>query len=212
MLSRYWITIMIVAAFAACNSLNLGGSGGNGPIPTPTSSSTTSPTPGVCGTPATSSQLVVVAMGNNIGATYTTKYGTINGYAVVEHGYFPYKAALIDHWLNGSGGTVAITSKNILQFTNVDNGGALHSAVGFEGHSFPSVPYTFPSAAASPTATGVSNTKLWSTARIEPPVSQQCYSQSFSLTPGSYYFGDLDYYNLSNFRDVLVVATPTPIR
>ena len=37
----------------------------------------------------------------------------------------------------------------------------------------------------------------------------QCYSQTFSLTAaGSYYFGDYDYYNLSNVRDVLIVATP----
>ncbi|MGA8474902.1 MAG: hypothetical protein WB681_07510 [Candidatus Cybelea sp.] len=58
----------------------------------------------------------------------------------------------------------------------------------------------------------MSTSKLWSTGRIEAPVSQQCYSQTFTLTPGIYYFGDLDYYNLSNFRDVLIVATPPPTR
>jgi hypothetical protein len=149
----------------------------------------------------------VVAVGNNIGPATVPKYGTINGYAVVESGSFPGHATLINQWLNG-GALAPITSKNVLQFTNVDSGGALHSAVGFKGSSFPPVPHTFPSAAASPTATAVSTSSLWSTGRIEAPPSQQCYSQTFTLSPGVYYFGDLDYYNLSNFRDVLIVATP----
>ena len=83
-------------------------------------------------------------MGNNIGATYTSKYGVINGYGVVENGDFPAQAMLIDQWLNPSGDTAPITSKNVLQFTNVDTGFVLHSAVGFKGDSFPAVPYTFP--------------------------------------------------------------------
>ncbi|MGA8475004.1 MAG: hypothetical protein WB681_08055 [Candidatus Cybelea sp.] len=206
-LTRYWIAVMIVAALAACAKLDLGG-GGNGPIPTPTSSSTTSPTPGVCGTPTSNANLVVVAMGNNIGATSDPNYNTINGYTVVEAGSFSSQAMLIDKWLS-QGVLAPITSKNVIQFTNVDSGGALHSAVGFKGDSFPKAPYTFPTAAASPTATAVSTSKLWSTGRIEAPVSQQCYSQTFTLSPGIYYFGDLDYYNLSNFRDVLIVATPS---
>ncbi len=147
-------------------------------------------------------------MGNNIGATYTTKYGIVNGYAVVENGRFPYSAQVIDQWVSGTGNTGPITSKNVLQFTNVDSGGAQHSAVGFKGDSFPSVPYTFPSPAASPVATAVSTTTLWSTGRVDAGISEQCYSQTFTLKARTYYFGDLDYYNLSNFRDVLIVATP----
>jgi hypothetical protein len=204
-LTRSWIALMLFGGAVACASLNLGGSG---PAPTPTSSATTSPTPGVCGTPTVNANLVVVAMGNNIGATYTPKYGVINGYGVVENGGFPTQAMLIDQWLNPSGGTAPITSNNVLQFTNVDTGFVLHSAVGFKGDSFPSVPYTFPSAAASPVATAVSTSSLWSTGRIEAPVSAECYSQTFALKAGTYYFGDLDYYNLSNFRDALIVATP----
>jgi hypothetical protein len=205
-LASYWIAVMTVAAITACAKLDLSG-GGDGPIPTPTSSSTTSPTPGVCGTPTTNANLVVVAMGNNIGPSTVPKYGTINGYAVVQNGSFPGHAMLISQWLN-QGALSPITSKNVLQFTNVDSGGVLHSAVGFKGNSFPATPYTFPSAAASPTATAVGNTSLWSTGRVEAPASQQCYSQTFTLSAGTYYFGDLDYYNLSNFRDVLIVATP----
>lgn len=203
-LTRCWIAIMAVAAVAACAKLDLGG---DGPVPTPTSSSPASPTPGACGTPNANANLVVVAMGNEISPTSAPRYGTINGYTVVENGSFSSRATLISQWLN-QGVLAPITSKNVLQFTNVDTGGAFHSAVGFKGASFPKVPYTFPSAAASPVATAVSTGTLWSTGRINPPVSQQCYSQTFTLTPGIYYFGDLDYYNLSNFRDVLIVATP----
>ena len=204
-LTRCWIGVMAIAAVAACAKLDLGGS--NGPIPTPTAAPTGSAAPGACGTPNTNDNLVVVAMGNEISPTSAPKYGTINGYTVVENGSFSAKATVISQWLN-QGVLSSITSKNVLQFTNVDTGGALHSAVGFKGASFPKVPYTFPSAAASPVATAVSTGTLWSTGRINPPLYQQCYSQTFTLTPGIYYFGDLDYYNLSNFRDVLIVATP----
>jgi hypothetical protein len=205
-LPRYWIALTLFAAAVACTKLDLVGIG---PGPTPTSSSTTSPTPGVCGTPAANSNLVVVAMGNNIGAVTVAKYGIINGYTVVENGSFSNKATVIDQWLNG-GVLSPITSNNILQFTNVDTGGAQHSAVGFKGSAFPRIPYTFPSAAASPVATAVSTSTLWSTGRVNAPTYQQCYSQAFTLTAGTYYFGDLDYYNLSNFRDVLIVGTPAP--
>jgi hypothetical protein len=206
-LTKYWIVLITGALIAACAKLDLGG--GSGSIPTPTSSSTTSPTPGVCGTPNTNANLVVVAMGNGITATSAPKYGTINGYATVENASFASRATLINQWVN-DGVLSSITSKNVLQFTNVDTGGAEHSAVGFLGSRFPPVPYTFPSAAASPQATAVSTGTLWSTGRINPPVYQQCYSQTFTLKPGVYYFGDLDYYNLSNFRDVLIVATSAP--
>lgn len=206
-LSRCWIAVMTVAGVAACTKLDLSGSG-NGPIPTPTSS-TNSPGPGVCNTPSSNANLVVIAMGNEIAPTSAPKYGAINGYAVVQSGSFPAKAALIDQWLN-QGVLSSITPKNVIQFANVDNAGALHSAVGFKGNRFPPAPYTFPSAAASPVATAVSTGTLWSTGRVDAPIYQQCYSQTFTLTPGIYYFGDLDYYNLSNVRDVLIVATSAP--
>jgi hypothetical protein len=206
-LNRLWSILTAISACIACSKLDLGGS--NGASPTPSSSSSSTPAPSVCGTPNTSTNVVLVAIGNEIGPTSAPTYGPINGYAVVENGEFPGQAVLINQWLN-SGNTAPITPKNVLQFTNVDSGGVLHSAVGFQGNSFPGVPYTFPSAAASPVATGVSTTNLWSTGRINAPVSQQCYSQTFRLTPGIYYFGDLDYYNLSNFRDVLIVATSAP--
>ena len=207
-LTGLWVAIMLASTVVACAKLDLGGSG---PVPAPSASATATATPTICNTPAAGSNVVVVAMGNNITATYTSKYGIINGYAVVENDRFPYQAMLINQWQNASGDTVPITPKNVLQFTNVDTS-VPHSAVGFKGDSFPAVPYTFPTAAASPVATGVSATNLWSTGRVKTPASEQCYSQTFTLTPGTYYFGDLDYYNLTNFRDVLVVATAAPAR
>ena len=201
---------MVVAGFAACTKLDLGGDG-SGPLPTPTPNPTQTPGPGVCGTPSANANLVVVAMGNEVAPTSAPKYGTINGYAVVESDSVPVRATLINQWLNG-GVVSPITPKNVIQFANVDTTGALHSAVGFKGNRFPPTPYTFPSAAASPVATAVSTGTLWATGRVEAPIYQQCYSQAFTLTPGVYYFGDLDYYNLSNFRDVLIVASPPPAR
>lgn len=207
LLHRYWMLIGGCALFVACTKLDLGG--GDGPIPTPTASPTGSPTPNVCNTPSTSTNVVIVAMGNQIAPTSAPTFGAINGYAAVETGSFPSHASVIDQWSN-QGVLSKITSKNVLQFANVDSGGAAHSAVGFKGNRFPPVPYAFPSAAASPVATAVSTGVLWSTGRIDPPTYQQCYSQTFNLTPGVYYFGDLDYYNLSNFRDILIVATTAP--
>ena len=105
-------------------------------------SSPVSPTPGACGTPNTNTNLVVVAMGNEISPTSAPGYGTINGYTVVENGSFSSRATLITQWLN-QGVLSPITSKNVLQFTNVDTGGAFHSAVGFKGASFPKYPIHF---------------------------------------------------------------------
>jgi hypothetical protein len=210
-----WFAFAAVAMLAACTKLNLGG-GGSGPIPTPTTAPTatpsTSPSPSVCGTPSSNANVVLVAMGNVIGPTPVPTFGPINGYAVVEDNTFPGQAMLINQWMNGAGQVGPITAQNLLQFTNVDTAGASHSAVGFKGEAFPPVPYTFPQQAASPTGTAVSTKTLWSTGRIAAPISQQCYSQTFTLTPGVYYFGDLDYYNLSNFRDVLIVASAPPGR
>lgn len=210
-ITRWWIAMAIVAGFAACSKLDLGG-GGTIPTPTgfPTATPTAGPTPGACGTPSSDAETVLVAMSNLIGPIQASSYGTINGYAVVENGQYPGQTMVIDQWLNPAGNVVPITSNNLVQFVNVDTGGANHSAVGFKGTAFPPVPYTFPKAAASPTANAVSTTSLWSTGRVAPPVSAFCYSQSFKLSAGVFYFGDLDYYNLSNFRDVLIVVTPTP--
>jgi hypothetical protein len=206
-----WLLLALFSGLTACGKLNLGG---GGPGPSPSSSPTTQPSPGVCETPdAYNPKLVVVAMGNAIAPVSVQKYGTINGYSLanLSTGQFSSVAQLINTTLPSGG--VPITSKNVIQFTNVESGSSAtinHSAVGFKGDAFPKEPYAFPSPAASPVGTTISNTQLWSTGRISPSTTQQCYSREFTLKAGTYYFGDYDYYNLSGFRDVLIVGTPQP--
>jgi len=212
---RYaWLLFCTAAAAGAllsgCGKLNLGG----GPSPSPTASASASPTPGACNTPAVyTPNIVLVAMASAISAVSVPTYGTISGYSVVNvaQGTYPDQAMVINQYTNSAGKTVPITSNNMLQFTNVETGSSIinHSAVGFKGEAFPAIPYAFPSPAALPTGTTVSHTASWSTGRVQPLSYSPCASQVFKLTPGVYYFGDYDYYNTANFRDVLVVATPS---
>jgi hypothetical protein len=207
---KAWLMLTLFASIAACAKLDLGGTGTPTPFPSVTTSPTTGPTPNACGTMSPISNTVLVAMGNQIGPVSIAPYGTINGYAVVENNQYPLQAALINEWMTGSGMLQPITTKNVLQFVNVDSAGSVHSAVGFAGNEFPPTPYTFPTADASPIGSSISAKATWSTGRVgAPDVSVQCYSQTFTLNAGSYYFGDYDYYNLSNVRDVLIVATPS---
>jgi hypothetical protein len=86
--------------------------------------------------------------------------------------------------------------------------GANHSAVAFSGDAFPSVPYSFPSKSGSQTNTTIGS-GFWSTGRI-PPASggALCYSQVFTLKTGTYFFGDLDFYNTAtSYRDALIVSS-----
>jgi hypothetical protein len=123
-------------------------------------------------------------------------YGTINGYVKLNS--------------DGSFGNVAtvINAKpsDIIQFVNGENSGPttiLHSAVGFPAVSFPNPPFAFPAGTSQPLGSAISSLQ-WSTGRLQP---LPCFSQTFTVSPGTYFFGDLDYYNLTNMRDVLVVST-----
>jgi hypothetical protein len=213
---RAWTALILTASVAACTKLDLGG-GSTTPTPFPsvTTSPTTGPTPNACNTPSTIANTVLVAMGNLIGPVSIAPYGTINGYAVVENNQFPTQATLINQWMSGSGVIQSITTKNLLQFVNVDTAGSVHSAVGFTTKAFPPTPYTFPTADVAPIGSTIGSKTPWSTGRVAAAAAStsQCYSQTFSLTAaGSYYFGDYDFYNLSNVRDVLIVVTPSPQR
>lgn len=205
-----WVALIAAASLAACARLDLGA----GPVPTPTGAPTAQPSPGVCNTPdANNPNLVIVAMGSAISPVASPPYGAIGGYSVADlsTGEFPTQAMLINATLPAGG--AAITSQNVIQFTNVENNGTTtinHSAVGFKGDAFPGTPYAFPSPAASPLGTTIASAASWSTGRVAPSVTQQCYSREFSLKPGTYFFGDYDFYNLGTFRDVLVVGTPRP--
>lgn len=217
MLRQSWTAVATIALIASvvsgCNGLGdiSGGGGGGSPTAAPTSTSTTTPSPAPCGTLSPTAQnLVVVDMALAI-SFVSSSYGSVYGYAVDNgSGTLPSQAAVISTTSAGN----PITSANTIQFTNsetsvnVDHSAVLISTKG----PFP-VPYSFPKPAASPTGSQISST-FWSTGRIPPQTitGYACYSQAFTLVPGTYYFGDLDSYNAVNFRDVLVVVAGTKHR
>lgn len=213
-----WFALLLVAlssaALSSCGKLNLTASGGGGG-PTPTSSASTSPTPGVCATLNPGPNTVVVAMANSIAAVSVPTYGPIGGYSVVNlnDGTFPAQATVIKQYINATGTPAPITANNVLQFANAESAyGPNHSAVGFKGDAFPSTPHVFASPLALPIGTAISNNTQWSTGRVAAPFGNygSCLSKSFTLKQGTYFFGDFDFYNVTTFRDVLVVGTPAP--
>jgi len=145
-------------------------------------------------------------MANGIGAINDPTYQTLYGYGVVDQfGDVPEQAGVISETSDGS----PLTSGNTLQFYNAEAAGStiLHSAYGFSA-GFPSAPFAFPSPAPSPTGSAIART-AWFTGRISSPVDSICYSQTFTLAPGAYYFGDYDLYNTIAYRDVIVVSAGT---
>lgn len=167
---------------------------GPGITPTPTPGPTS--TPSNCATQAPSATVIVV-ISSSITAVVAPIYGTINGYTTLNS--------------DGTFGNVAtvISAKpaDIVQFVNGETTGPntiIHSAVGFpNATSFPPVPYTFPVAVVQPIGNAISPLQ-WSSGRLSP---LPCFSQPLTVSTGTYYFGDLDYFNLTNTRDVIVVSS-----
>lgn len=206
------------AAFAAAGALAAGCAAHlTTPGPQPTGQPTTSPsgvpsgiptasasaTPQACGSPANAN--IYVAMSFGI-APANSQYGALFGFGAVDsQGNVPAVAAPIE-------GVVG----NVVQFVNLDdydsNSLTLRSAAGFpNATSFPPVPYSFPAADYSVLNTVIGNAG-WSTGLILPSPSTDppCYSQAFTLsTAGTYYFGDVLYYNagVSSPRGVVVVTS-----
>ncbi|HKU66860.1 MAG TPA: hypothetical protein VJP85_03695 [Candidatus Baltobacteraceae bacterium] len=136
-----------------------------------------------------------------IAPTSSPNYGEISGYTTADPSTGTYANVA---------SVITAKTTDVLQFANAETGTTpiVHSAVGFpSATAFPSVPYHFPASTQQPIGAQISQTQ-WSTGRIsESATFGACFSQPFSLsTPGTYYFGDYDYYNLSNVRDVLVVT------
>jgi hypothetical protein len=215
MVRRAWMSLGFVALFAAvlAGCKGLGDISATGSPPPTSASPSSSPTvsPAACNTMDPNSNVVIVGMGSQIGAVSTAPpYNNIAGYIVGNgSGIYSYTASLI----NQTSAATAITSSNVLQFVNIENSTTVyHSAVGFTGSDFPGTPYPFPSAAASPAGNAISSSSLWSTGRVPPNTTGSfCYSQVFTLKAGTYFFGDLDYYNITTFRDALIVSS-TPDR
>lgn len=171
-------------------------------LPGPGFTSTPTPTPGPTSTPSSCATqapnaTVIIVISSSITAAVAPIYGTINGYTTLNS--------------DGTFGNVAtvISAKptDVVQFVNGETTGPntiFHSAVSFpNATSFPPAPYTFPASAAQPIGNAVSSLQ-WSTGRLSP---LPCFSQPFVVSSGTYYYGDLDYYNLTNMRDVIVVSS-----
>jgi hypothetical protein len=213
-MSRALMAFVMVAASSVlltdCTKLNVGGSGA---LPPPSASPSPSPSgsPAPCATMNPTPNDVVVGMYLDFAPASPAPYGSIAGYAVIDltgSSAPPTTAEIINTTISGA----PITSSNVLQFFNLEPEGSsvVHSAVGFPSATFPQTPYTFPSPDASPTADAIVGGKPWSTGLIfSPATGVGCFSQTFTLTPGTYHFGDFTYYN-SGMRDVLVVGTPVP--
>lgn len=182
---------------------------GRGVLPTisPSIAPTTLPSAGCNTTQSSNPNLVLIGIGSEVTEVTNATYGQIAGYAVFDGIDIPDEAQVISKTTSGA----PITATNTVQFTNIELGNdtIYHSAAAFSGQAFPATPYTFPSPAASPTNTVIGSTAqpFWSTGRIPPAQNGDlCYSQEFTLEPGTYYFGDVDYYNtVTSYRDVLVV-------
>ena len=132
-------------------------------------------------------------------------YGILFAYGAVDsNGDVPAIAAPVE-------GTVG----EVVQFVNLDaydpSSLTLRSAAGFPGATgFPAIPYSFPAADYSVLNTGI-GASAWSTGLIlpSPATSAPCYSQTFKLAQaGTYYFGDVLYYNayVTSPRGVVVVT------
>ncbi len=177
-------------------------SGGVIPVVSPSPSPTAVPSVACNTNESTNPNLILIGIGSEA-TTVTSPYGQIAGYALFDGIDIPGQAQVISKTYAGQ----PITTTNTVQFTNIELGAGtiFHSAVAFAG-KFPPTPYVFPSPAASPVGTVIGNS-FWSTGRIPPAQSGLlCFSQEFTLEPGTYYFGDLDYYNtITSYRDVLVV-------
>lgn len=167
-----------------------------GPIPNPSASPSAPPSSCNALQPTTTA---IIGMGSSFTAVVDPTYGAVNGYAEGSTQLlFPNTAS-----------PISLHSGDLVQFVNTESGSpaaVYHSAALIvKASSFPPVPYTFPAADASPAGNAI-NAQAWSTGRI-PPIQPlgYCFSQQFTAQSGTYYFGDVDYYNTANMRDVIVV-------
>lgn len=209
MMQRLFLLFGIVLVFVACAHLPPEDYGfpphpSSSPSSTPSGSPSPTPTPGPCATEdVTDANVVYVSINPDVTPAKDSANNDIFGYA-------PYD-------INGGGavpGTSAVvpmSSTQLLQFVNTDlnPNNVSHSAVGFAQNGFPATPYTFPAGSDLPIGHAVTTTPTsgggspWSTGEIAPG----CFSQVFTVTQGTFYFGDFNTYNTgSSMRDEIVVT------
>jgi hypothetical protein len=182
-----------LAAAGGCANLPSGSVPAGSPAPTATAAATQ----GACvQTPAANAQIVVISP--LITPVVDPVYGIISGYGLVASGNSSNVAA-----------PIVVAPAATLQFFDNDELGTQlrYSAVGIPGvKAFPSPGFTFPPSSTAQSGTQINATSAWSTGLL----SGQCYSQTFTIAaPGTYFFGDDNYYSLGNLRDV-IVATSSP--
>jgi len=137
-------------------------------------------------------------------ATIDPNYGIIDGFTD-QYDVFGAPAQVAS--------VITLPPSTPLQFVNLEplpneTPEILHSAAALPT-AFPSPSFTFPPSEESALGTQIGS-QPWSTG----PVGQDlvnlniCYSQTFTLPagPGTYAFGDLRYFGLSNMRDVIIVS------
>lgn len=151
-----------------------------------------------------------VAMTSTATATADPTYGIIGGYTD-QYDVFGAPSQVAN--------VIKLPPSTLLQFVNLEPlpnepPEVFHSAAALPT-AFPSPSYTFPPGEQAALGTQIS-AQPWSTGPVGQVLGSNeiCYSQTFALPagPGVYAFGDLQYFGLSNMRDVVVVSADAPAR
>jgi hypothetical protein len=182
-------------AAAGCAHLTYG----SVPSVTPTPSASPTALVATCNSTA-AANAQIVAISPLITPTMDPTYGLISGYGLATSGSASNVAS-----------TIVVAPSATVQFFDDDQVGSQlrYSAVGIPNvTTFPAPTYTFPPSAVNTTGSQINGTSAWSTGLM----AGQCYSQVFTISgPGTYFFGDYNYYGTGNIRDV-IVATSSPVQ
>ena len=203
--------VCVALAVGCAHPLEVGVPGvGGSPSPGVTPSPGMSSSPMPCGSP-NPSVAEFVAMTSTATATADPTYGIIDGYTdQYDILGAPSQTANV----------IMLAPSTLLQFVNLEplpneSPEVDHSAAALPT-AFPSPSFTFPPGEQGELGTQIS-TQPWSTGPIGQVIGSPgilCYSQTLStpVLPGVYTFGDLQFFGLSNMRDVVVVTGSARVR
>jgi hypothetical protein len=173
----------------------------------PASNPSTAPTNGPCNTTQAPGATVIPMAFAFAGTATPPPYGAINGYGppnfVINPSQGSFTVPTPQPIQVGAGATI--------QFENDEgffqNLRTVHSAAFVSATSF-TPDFSF-SGQQKQTGNSIGGTTVWSTGPIPASdgAGNTCFSQTFhvSASSGTVYFGDLNYYNTSNFRSVIVI-------
>ena len=135
-------------------------------------------------------------MSANAAPTIDPTYGVLFGYTNgIDNTQQPLPTTII-----------TVISGINLQFVNYDFNQP-HSAASLSGTAFPPPsPDPFPSGATQPIGSSIGSSP-WSSGLVPAVTSFYCFSQSFTTpTAGTYLFGDVQTFGVTNTRDVIIVS------